>query len=307
MNSLIKFSIIIPHKNIPDLLERCLNSIPDVDDIQVIVVDDNSEPEKGIKCDFAGMLRSNTKFIFNKQSCGAGHARNTGLRQAEGRWLLFADADDFYNDGFYEIICNCYDSGADVVYFSATSVHSQTLLPSTRHLGLEKAIRTYNIEYTGSVKKIKYENWEPWSKMFSRSYIQELGIYFDEIMIGNDIGFVLKAGHFSSKIDVFNFPLYCVTFRDDSLSFDNSETAFDNRFKAVLLINKYMREFNSENVLPLIPHIYRGKKYGIRKIFELTFLAVRTNNNIFHGSYHYFCKCVAHVLSKLKQRFHVSI
>ena len=35
-------SIIIPHKDIPDLLMRCLRSIPVSEDILVIVVDDNS-------------------------------------------------------------------------------------------------------------------------------------------------------------------------------------------------------------------------------------------------------------------------
>ena len=35
-------SIIIPHYDIPDLLMRCLKSIPVSEDIQVIVVDDNS-------------------------------------------------------------------------------------------------------------------------------------------------------------------------------------------------------------------------------------------------------------------------
>ena len=40
MNS--QFTIIIPHKEIPDLLMRCLKSIPVSEDIQVIVVDDNS-------------------------------------------------------------------------------------------------------------------------------------------------------------------------------------------------------------------------------------------------------------------------
>ena len=43
MNTVIpSFSIIIPHKGIPDLLMRCLRSIPVSEDIQVIVVDDNS-------------------------------------------------------------------------------------------------------------------------------------------------------------------------------------------------------------------------------------------------------------------------
>ena len=40
---MINYSVIIPHKNIPKLLQRCLDSIPVRDDLQVIVVDDNSD------------------------------------------------------------------------------------------------------------------------------------------------------------------------------------------------------------------------------------------------------------------------
>ena len=40
------YSIIIPHKNIPELLQRCLDSIPKREDIQIIVVDDNSDTNK---------------------------------------------------------------------------------------------------------------------------------------------------------------------------------------------------------------------------------------------------------------------
>ena len=41
---MINYSIIIPHKNIPNLLQRCLDSIPNREDVQIIVVDDNSDP-----------------------------------------------------------------------------------------------------------------------------------------------------------------------------------------------------------------------------------------------------------------------
>jgi len=40
------YSFIIPHKNCPDLLQRCVDSIPERDDVQVIVVDDNSDEGK---------------------------------------------------------------------------------------------------------------------------------------------------------------------------------------------------------------------------------------------------------------------
>lgn len=38
-----RYSIIIPHHNIPDLLQRCLSSIPQRNDLQVIVIDDKSD------------------------------------------------------------------------------------------------------------------------------------------------------------------------------------------------------------------------------------------------------------------------
>ena len=43
---MINYSIVIPHKNTPDLLQYCLDSIPVRDDVQVIVVDDNSDADK---------------------------------------------------------------------------------------------------------------------------------------------------------------------------------------------------------------------------------------------------------------------
>ncbi|MFS2459047.1 glycosyltransferase, partial [Phocaeicola vulgatus] len=41
-NTSYHYSIIIPHKNTPRLLERCLYSIPTWDEIQIIIIDDNS-------------------------------------------------------------------------------------------------------------------------------------------------------------------------------------------------------------------------------------------------------------------------
>ena len=40
------YSIIIPYKNCPALLNRCIDSIPQRDDVQIIVVDDNSDDDK---------------------------------------------------------------------------------------------------------------------------------------------------------------------------------------------------------------------------------------------------------------------
>lgn len=39
----ILYSIIIPHYNVPELLQRCLNSIPNLPSFQIIIVDDCSD------------------------------------------------------------------------------------------------------------------------------------------------------------------------------------------------------------------------------------------------------------------------
>src|SRR5690554_1026331 len=96
----INYSVIIPHKNIPDLLERCLQSIPIREDIQVIVVDDNSDPDKVNFLEFPGLNRKNTEVYFTKEGKGAGYARNVGLTKAKGKWLIFSDADDYFNECF---------------------------------------------------------------------------------------------------------------------------------------------------------------------------------------------------------------
>lgn len=64
---MINYSIIIPHKNIPNLLQRCLDSIPNREDVQIIVVDDNSDPNIVDFDKFPGLNRSNVEVILQKK------------------------------------------------------------------------------------------------------------------------------------------------------------------------------------------------------------------------------------------------
>ena len=275
----IKYSIIIPHKNIPYLLERCLASIPDNDNFQIIIVDDNSDPKKVDFNNFPGVKRRNTEIYFDKQGKGAGYARNIGLKYAKGKWLIFADADDFFNDCFESAIEQNFNSSADIIYYSASSVNSNDLSPGTRHLGTERAIFNYVPLNNETVENVKFSNWEPWTRLFNHAFIRDNSITFDEVMVGNDAGFVLKAGYYSKTINVDTRPIYCVTYRNDSLSFVISEKAFDNRFKAKILVNNYMIDFGKKYFRPIKEEIIEAKKYGFIKTFKMIFIARRY---IFH-------------------------
>ena len=131
------YSIIIPHKNTPQLLNRLIKTIPEDDCIQVIVIDDNSDPSlKPIT------HRKNVELVSlnANQSKGAGKARNVGIERAKGKWLVFADSDDFFVEDFMAILNKYKDSASEMIVFKADSVDSETLAPSNRNIGLNRKI-----------------------------------------------------------------------------------------------------------------------------------------------------------------------
>ena len=159
MDDRINYSIIIPHRNIPLLLRRCLDSIPRRMDIQIIVVDDNSDPGQVDFEHFPGLDEPCVEVYFTKEGKGAGYARNIGLKHAKGKWLLFADADDFYKESLLLSLDPYIDATFDIVYFGADSVNSETLAFSDRSVVLNQVIDMYNTSDVHSVDLLKYTNW----------------------------------------------------------------------------------------------------------------------------------------------------
>ena len=174
------FSIIIPHKNIPHLLERLIKSIPVRDDLEIIVVDDHSDGS--VKENLNKIERDNLTFLFNQDCRGAGFARNCALPIAKGKWVLFADSDDFFNQGFNDFLDEYY-----------TDKNRGELI-------------------------LRYLFTEPWCKMVKRDIIERYQIRFEETSIRNDVRYSYLVGHYASKIIVDNRQLYCVTTRNNSVS-----------------------------------------------------------------------------------------
>ena len=130
------FSIIIPHKNCPELLNQCVDSIPERDDIQIIVVDDNSDEGKKPVISRSGV---DVILLDAENAKGAGRARNVGLEKATGKWLLFSDSDDtFETENLNRMLDKYQDSEADIIFFNANRVDEQTGEVLSQHLSKEK-------------------------------------------------------------------------------------------------------------------------------------------------------------------------
>jgi len=88
------FSIIIPVFNVERYLPECIESIlPQLEnDAELILVNDGSTDSSGEICE---RYRSERVKVIHCPNQGASLARNTGMRQADGEYILFIDSDDF--------------------------------------------------------------------------------------------------------------------------------------------------------------------------------------------------------------------
>lgn len=246
----MNYSIIIPHKNIPKLLERLVNSIPERDDLEIIVVDDNSSPDIVDFNNFPCKDRKNLRLVLNKNSHGAGYARNCALSQVKSKWVLFADSDDFFNVGFDEFLDEYKDSEADIVYFNANSVDTDTYLPSDRVDHLHDFINCYHRDPQYGEMVMRYLFTEPWCKVVKRKLIEDNNIKFEETTIRNDVRYSYLVGYYAKTIIVDDRQLYCVTTRQGSVSRGHGFQASMDEIKVYAGWKKFFMDYQIPLELP---------------------------------------------------------
>lgn len=92
-------SIIIPVYNVEKVLHKCLDSVltQTYTDFELILVDDGSSDTSGAICDIYAKSDSRIR-VFHKPNAGVSSARNLGLNEAHGEWVIFIDSDDYWLD-----------------------------------------------------------------------------------------------------------------------------------------------------------------------------------------------------------------
>lgn len=225
------FSIIIPHFNNAADLQRCLDSIPLRPDVEVIVVDDHSDPAKVDFDNFPGKGRENVRVIFSdgKNGKGPGYARNVGLEAACGEWILFSDSDDhFLTDELASQMDRWAACDADVVYFK---VLRRSLDGNVGEYPLFNEAVQEAIE-TGDAAPISYGVPSPVAKFIRRSFLERNGIRFQAITCGDDITFSIEIANALKKAEICEASFYVVCDREGSLTRNNHWRSFYSYTKA---------------------------------------------------------------------------
>ena len=216
---MINYSIIIPHYNIPELLIRCVRSIPERDDVEIIVVDDHSPEGDKYPERYPELSRKGLTYIHLDKNIGGGGARNVGMKHASGKWLIFADADDFFNYCLDAILDEYKDNACDIIYLNANSIDTGTYLNTGRSEPQNKRIAAYlECANEDTDYDLRFSFGEPWCKIVSRQLVKEHNIEFEETPIHNDTQFSYLTGFYAKDITADMRAAYCLTDRVQSVS-----------------------------------------------------------------------------------------
>lgn len=242
---MINFSIIIPHYNIPQLLVRCVRSIPVREDIQVIVVDDCSPNADGYLSCYPELSRPYLEFYSTPKGGSAGRARNIGLQHAKGRWLIFVDADDILPEDIEQTFDQYVDRPEDVVLFDYVSVMNDNLeLHSERDPKYHKLICNYLKDQDEGYIRYTYD--PLWGKWVKKSLVDAHGLRFDETRWGNDGYFSLSVGIHAKTLLVQDKVAYILTQREGSLAgnFCGTTQEVETRLKVALKMQSLLVKHN---------------------------------------------------------------
>lgn len=200
-----KVSVIVPVFNSENLLNKCLDSIKNqsLNDIEIICIDDGST-DNSFKI-LEDYKSHDSRFkIFQQENEGAGSARNKGIENSHGEYLLFVDSDDYIEKETCEKLyeqANRLD--CDLILFN-----SMRHFENNRDLNLIHFKENKDIDY--SIRVFDYEYFKDrifdgeygviWNKLYKSCFIKDNNISFPKHKIYNDVEFHVKTTILAKKI-----------------------------------------------------------------------------------------------------------
>lgn len=197
----IVFSVIIPVYNIEQYLPECLGSCmaQDIREAEFICVDDGS-PDDSVRIINEYMLRDSRFRLVRKENGGLSSARNAGMAESQGDWIVFLDGDDRLKEDALAWLLARVRSGEqagapwDIIVFGAD------IFPDNID---ENAWFKKTLQFEGS----EYNEFRPealfnergampfvWRHAYSARLIRESGVQFDEsLKYGEDVIFPMSV------------------------------------------------------------------------------------------------------------------
>jgi len=189
---IVKISVIIPVYKAEAFISRCIDSIINQTflDFELLLIDDGSPDASGEICDKYAVLDSRIK-VFHQENGGVSSARNLGLDNAVGDYVIFIDSDDWIESIFFETYLNeLAEYPCGLIYQGFINDYKN----KTTYLNLPKG-RYERGQITQALFEVEYREClgGACNKIFHRNIIEKNKIRFEsDLSFGEDKIFTLQ-------------------------------------------------------------------------------------------------------------------
>lgn len=204
-------SVIVPIYNVENYVKKCLDSlaVQTLEDVEFILIDDGSTDSSG---KIADQYSSDPRFhIFHTENRGLSAARNYGIDQSHGEYLMFVDGDDWVSPQFCELPYKAaQENKADLVIFSSCEDKGKKPQNSQISEAIEQAkiIDCFTAFQVGELAA--------WNKLYAKGLFRNIRYPIGRVY--EDIATTHKLIYSATQIFYLPIILYYHVFRNNSIS-----------------------------------------------------------------------------------------
>ncbi len=286
----ILISIIIPVYKVEKELPRCMESVINqtYSNIEIILVDDGSKDICSQMCDRYADEDLRVK-VIHKENGGLSDARNCGLQQAAGEYILFLDSDDYIEqdscEKFVEIIKAVK---VDIVVGEAIRVSEKTS-KILGHSNLERGKIYKSKEYVE--RSIQKNEWfaPTWLNLYKKSFLVENKLFFKKDLLHEDMEILPRIFLREATVTYLPYQFYHYMIRENSITQNNKSKV--NAEHLFLIYKEWENIFDKEsdeNLQKLLygsllkHYLHTSREYQLvkknSKLFKMQFLLKNSLN-----------------------------
>lgn len=261
-------SVIIPCYNCSATIDETLDSLQKqtYKDFEVVCVNDGSTDETKEVLECWKTVGTLNLTIIDKENGGVSSARNQGIEEAKGEYILFLDADDEYKAGSFAALADALEkSGADTAYCCLCKAHDQVV--SVQDLTAIKQTQSdamHNLLYR--MGEIGFTCF-----VYRKDILLRENIRFDSnTKFGEDREFVWKYLCNCNTACFIDAPLYWYRVVETSVTNGPSSWRRADTLLAVRRIEKYMEERNISFLSHLKDYMFPRHMWAVAKNFAVT-------------------------------------
>lgn len=221
----MKISIIVPVYNVENELARCIDSLvrQTYKDIEIILIDDGSTDSSATICDEYEHKYSNIK-VIHKKNGGLSSARNCGIINSSGTYLLFVDSDDYINVKTCEKFAEAVKKDkVDIVVGEARKTENNKIT-LYKHDSFEKN-KIYNNKQYINIAIKNNEFYAPVCfNIYRREFLIENKLFFKEGILHEDMEYLPRLFLSANNIKKISYVFYEYIIREQSITTNKDYT-----------------------------------------------------------------------------------